>query len=174
MIDILPYVRMENGPSVPDETVRAVYQKIKLDGTFDTVFYDGSVRSEDEFFGLLRSPENYPIFILVDGVIGGVAWFNDLFRNRATAHFCGFKEVWGKHSVEMGKAALDYWFSFTKKDGSPMLDVILGVTPSEFKHAIKFIQSLGFKIIGEVPKVSYHANTSKYSSATLSYIERAP
>jgi hypothetical protein len=172
MIEILPYAELETGPTVSDETIRVIYEKMKSDGTLYTVFYDGTINSAEQFLSLLKSKNNYPIFILIDGMIGGVAWFNDLFRNRATAHFCGFKEVWGTHSVDMGKEALKYWFSFTNKDGSPMLDVILGVTPSEFSHAVNFIQKLGFKIIGEVPKVSYHEKTNSYSSATLSYIER--
>lgn len=144
---------------------------MKLDGTFQTVFYDGTVNSSEDFLKVLKATHNYPVFPLVNGSIGAVAWINDLRKNYATAHFCVFKEHWGANSIAMGKAVLKYWFSFPKDNGF-LFDVILGVTPIEYTPAIRFIKKIGFTLIGEVPKVIYNAYTGKHSSAMLSYCER--
>jgi len=173
MITIVPYVELEGIYTVPDETVKAVFFKMHLDGTWGTVFYDGLTNTPEDFIALLRSPMNYPVFVLVDGIVGGVAWLNELRNNHGTAHFVVFKEHWGKNSTAMGKEVLQYWFSFKHEDGKPVFDVILGVTPSEYKPAIRFVTSLGFRVVGEVPKVIYNAYTKTNSNAVLSYCERA-
>ena len=41
MITIVPYVEMEGTYTVPDETVKAVFAKMHMDGTWATVFYEG-------------------------------------------------------------------------------------------------------------------------------------
>lgn len=172
MIEVLPYVELDGKYTVEDEVVRVVFFKMLADETFQVVFYDGTVETPEAFINLLRAPHNYPVFVFVDQKIGGVAWINDAKDNHATAHFCVFREHWGKESVAMGKAVLDYWFSFTREDGSPMFDVILGVTPAVYKPALRFITQLGFKVVGEVPKVIYNAYTQQRGSAMLSYCER--
>lgn len=136
-----------------------------FDGTFETVFHDGTVKTEDDLLRLLKSPYNYPCFGLVNGSIRALAWLNEHHGNYATAHFCVFKESWGQDARDIGKEVLSYWFSFPGTNG-PLFDVILGVTPSEYKHVIRFIKSIGFTIVGEVPKIL------KGKNAVLSYCER--
>jgi hypothetical protein len=171
MITVFPYVEIEGKYTLPDETVKAVLYKMVQDGTFQIVFYEGVVKSEEDFLKLLKAPGNYPVFVYVDNKIQGLAWVNDLKDNHATGHFCVFRESFGKNARDMGIEVLKYWFSFKNGD-KPLFDVILGVTPSEYKFAVHFIEQIGFKILGEVPHVCYNAFTNKRGAATFSYCER--
>jgi hypothetical protein len=146
---------------------------LKSDGNLEIVFYDGKIKTPSVLVGLLQNPENYPVFVLVDGHLRGLAWFNDLRDGHATAHFCVFKEAWGVIAREMGKKVLDYWFSFPHPSGSgPLLNLVLGVTPSHYTWALRFISQIGFKQVGEVPNILYHAYENRRVNAVLSYRER--
>lgn len=169
---LLPYVQLDGVYTVPDEVIVSVFYKMVSDKTAEIVFYEGTIRSPEDFLKTLKSPSVLPVFVLVEGKLQAVAWINDLKFNHATAHFCVFREAWGKYSRDMGREVLRYWFSFKKDEGSPLFDLILGVTPAEYKFALKFVSDLGFKIVGEVPKVLYNAYKQKSSNAVLSYCER--
>lgn len=171
-IEVFPYVEINGARTLSDDVIRNVFRKMQLDKTLEIVFYDGVVKTEDDLLRLLKSPHNYPAFVLVDGNIRAFAWFNDLHDGYATAHFCVFKESWGEEAGEMGKKVLSYWFSFKKEDGSPMFNLILGVTPSHYRHALRFIATLGFQTIGKVPRILYNAYLNKRVNAILSYCER--
>lgn len=171
-ISVVPYVEINGQRTIPDDVVRKVFWKLKDDGTLKVVFYEGLVKSEDDLLKLLKNPHNYPCFVFVNDDLRGLAWFNDLHDGYATAHFCVFKESWGRESLEMGKKVLDYWWSFPKGDG-PLLDLLLGVTPSKYSHALRFVSQLGFKAIGEVPRILHDAYENKRVNAVLSYCERA-
>ncbi len=171
MINVLPYVELNGKWIVDDSVIASVFYKMVSDGTAETVFYEGEILSPEDFIRVLKSPGNLPCLVFVDEVIQGIAWLNELKGNHATAHFCVFKESWGQNSKDMGLAVLKYWFSF-ENNGKPLLDVILGVTPSEYRFALKFITDLGFKVVGEVPKVLYNVYKGAQSNAVLSYRER--
>ncbi|MDD5189447.1 MAG: hypothetical protein PHE50_00210 [Dehalococcoidales bacterium] len=171
-IKIVPYVKIDGMFSIPDEWSISVFNKIKKDGLFEKVFYDGEVRTQEDFLNLLKSPVNYPIFILVDGILLCLAWINDLHSNHATVHFYTFKESWGRHSMAMGQKAIEYWFNFKKEDGSNRFDVLLGITPSEYKSVHRFIEKIGFTILGEVPKVLFNIYTQQRMGAMLSFCTR--
>lgn len=171
-IEIVPYLEINGCRTFPDDVVIKIFEKMVSDRTTKVVFYNGKTRTVQDFIRLLKSPENNVVFGLVDGEVSGVAWLNEVNDNYGTAHFCIFKEAWGKCSTELGRAALNYWFSFKRDTGDPVLDVILGVTPSRYKNVLRFIESLGFKQIGEVPKVLYVEETGERMSAIFSYCER--
>jgi hypothetical protein len=173
VIEILPYTKINDNWTVPEETIKGVFHKMHEDRTFRTVFYDGKVKTPDDLVKLLQSPANLALLHLVDGYVRGIAWINDFHDNHATAHFCAFKESWGEMAKVMGVETLRYWFGFKKQDGTPRFELILGVTPASYKRAIRFIQSIGFtSLVGEVPKILYDGYLNKRIPAVLSYCER--
>lgn len=172
MIDLVPYVEVNGTRTVSDGLLRQTFEKIKEDGSHISVFSEGGVKTPDDFIKMMKSPQNLPVFVLVDKKISGLAWINGCVENRAFGHFCFFKEVWGTRSLEMGKAVLKYWFSFPGNDG-PLFDIILGMTPGGNKKALGFITRLGFERVGEIPKMSRNAYTGDRDSIVLSYYMRA-
>lgn len=172
MIQILPYTKLNGEYTIDDNTLIALYYKMLGDKTFEIVFYDGEIRTSEDFLRLLKSKENFPAFVIEDNKIKAFAWLNDLKDNHAIAHFCVFKESWGNGVRDFGIEMLKYWFSFPKEDGAPLFDIILGVTPSGYKVVLKFIKDIGFHIVGDVPQVIWDAYKKRHTSATLSYCER--
>ncbi|MDD5189410.1 MAG: hypothetical protein PHE50_00025 [Dehalococcoidales bacterium] len=168
MIEILPY--SEN--AISDEVIEETFKTIIKDNLYHIVFYDGTIKTEEDFRQLIKEKNNFALFGFVDRRLAGVAWVNALYDNHASPHFCIFREFWGRYSQSLGRRAIDCWFSIKNKYGKHLLDILTGVTPSEYKHAVRYISRLGFIVIGELPYVGYNALTKKYGSVTLSYIER--
>lgn len=171
-IEILPYISVNGKWSLPDSFVKSFFEKIERDGIVPHVFYDGKVRTTDQFLGLLKNHHNFHSFIMVDGSVKGLAWLNDLNRNHASVHFLSLKEVWGHQTVRMGRKILECWFSIKDGEGSPRFDLLLGVTPAPYKTVLRFIKQIGCTLIGEAPKVLYNGYEHKYMNAVFSYIER--
>ena len=152
MIELLPYIEFNGTRTLSDDVLKEVFATIKREGTLATVFCDGKVSSPEDFIFTMKNPNNIVAFILLDGQIKGFAWLNGCSDNYAFAHFCFFKEVWGKAEA-MGKAVLDYWFKFPGVEG-PLFDLILGLMPKFNQRAQKFVERLGFVRVGEIPKMA--------------------
>ena len=155
MIQLVPYVYVNGNWTAEDESIRDLFRTMVADGTINTVFYEGGMDSPEKLLALLKSPNNIPVIVMVDGVVGGLAWLNGVKNNFAFAHFCFFKNVWGKHSKEIGEELLRYWFSFPGKDG-PLFDVLIGLIPAFNKHATRYTEDIGFVRLGEIPKMVRH------------------
>src|SRR6185436_4992836 len=171
-IEILPYANVNGKWSLPDSFIHSFFAKMERDGEIPRVFYDGTVTKSDEFLTLLQNPNNLPVFVLVNGTVLGLAWLNAINGNHASCHFLSLREAWGKESVRMGKKVLDYWFSFKRENGKLSFDVLLGVTPSNYKTVLRFIKEIGCTLCGETPKVLHNGYEDKYMNAVFSYIER--
>ena len=149
---IIPYVCIDGAMTVPDTSVKWCYDQMVKEGLLKTVFPEGIGR--DEFVAFTKSPAVLPQFIYDDKTIAGFTWLSEIGRNSAVGNFCFFKSHWGYGiPEEIGRDVLDYWFSFPGKDG-PLFDVIVGKTPEWNRRAVKYIERLGFNILGTIPYLS--------------------
>ncbi len=162
MIELVPYVKLNGEWTVPDNVMAAIYYQMKIDGTLDTVFYDGKVNSPEELVSLMKDPINLPVVTLVDKKISGIYWLSGVSNNYAFGHFCAFKNAWGKYTKEIAQRVLDYWFSFPSKDGF-LFDVIIGMIPEFNERAIRYAEDIGFSRVGAIPKMA----NKKYSVVIL-------
>jgi RimJ/RimL family protein N-acetyltransferase len=135
--------------------VRAFYDISVRDGTTKTVFFDGSIHSRDMFLETVKAPSNIVCFFFRgrSEVPEAFAWLNALGGHTAFAHFSILKSAWGGAALEFGRMALDYWFSFNRADGSPLLHLILGTIPSVNRRAIRYVKALGFRSCGAIPNL---------------------
>lgn len=150
-IQVIPYALTEKGYPIDDQVLSLIWKQIVNEGLDKKVFPDNSISTVADFLGLMKDTRNIPVFAF-DGKLLGLAWLNSVHDKHALAHFCMMREAWGKKTLQVGQEILKYWNSFD------VLDVIIGNTPSDNKLAIKYIQKLGFTVIGEIPtigKVSY-------------------
>src|SRR5438477_10098487 len=97
--------------------------------TFRTVFYDGPVKDEESFLAVMQGPANAAVFAFSGDQIIGFAWLNGISGCHAFGHFCFLKQAWGEAATDAGRMILEYWLSFPKADGTPLLQVILGTVP---------------------------------------------
>lgn len=153
MIELIPYVKVNEEWTIPDHVMAAIFYQMKIDGTLNTVFYSGKMNSPEELVFMMQDSINLPVVVLVDGKISGLYWLNGVASNYAFGHFCAFKETWGKCTKEIAKKVMDYWFSFTDKDGF-LLDVIIGMVPEFNERAIRYVEEFGFKRVGSIPKMA--------------------
>ena len=148
---LIPFAKVGDHYNLQDNVLISIWNKIIAQKLLNKVFYDGSITSAKQFVDMMKHPSNLPV-IAYNGEILGFGWLNDMAKNRALAHFCMFREAWGKHTLEIGHKFLDYWFSL-EQNGEPLFRVLVGNTPPWNKPAVSFIQRLGFKIVGEIPYV---------------------
>lgn len=171
-IKLLPYVRIDGEYTLSDFVLHGFFQQLQEEKTAQIVFQDGFICNGVDFINFLKEPRNLPAFAFIDNKIVGVAWINGITGKHAFAHFALLKSIWGKHSEEVGKAYLQYWFALPSTKKEPLLDVILGFIPAKNSHALQFIKRLGFKQVGEIPSIMYNAIDHEYEAGVLSYIKR--
>lgn len=153
MIELIPYVKVNDEWTIPDHVMAAIYYQMQIDGTLKTVFYDGKMNSPEELVSMMQDSLNLPVIVLVDKKVSGIYWLNGVAGNYAFAHFCAFKETWGKCTKEIAERVLDYWFSFKGSDGY-LFDVLLGMIPEFNERAIRYAEDVGFCRVGVIPKMA--------------------
>lgn len=158
---------MEDGWSLPDEFIFSVAIKAQMSGVMTRVFYDGSVSQPKDFLAAMQNKTNYPVFGFHKGEPIGWAWLNGLAETHAQVHFCTLPSAGAKLALKGAKAALLYWFT-----AMPNLRVITGFTPANNLVAVKFIERVGFKRVGDIPNMLVDAYTGESVDAVLSYYER--
>ena len=146
-------------------------QEIRDEESFDTVFYEGTIRTDDEFIQLMQCSGNIPVFLFLDNECLGFAWLNGATGNMAFAHF-GFKRAAGrKHTIAMGHALMRYWFAFPGNDG-PLFEFIFGMMPGFNQAATKYVERLGWTKLGSVPQMLKCEYRGGRDSAEIYYISR--
>lgn len=164
-VSLIPYTRLDGEWTLPDHFVVSVFRQIKQEKNFELVFYEGQIRSEDDFLSMMKSPANAPVFLLRNGVAAGVAWLNGFSANLAYGHFC-FLAADDRDTVKMGKSIVSYWLSF------PQLEFVMGVIPSFNRRAIEFVKKLGFKEVGDVPQMIKNTYGEDRAAAVILYLSR--
>lgn len=172
MIDIVPYVEINGVRTVTDQQIKDIYHKMESDGTLGIVFTSSSMKSPDEFLRIMKLPSNLPVVLFIDNALSGIAWINGIEDNHAFAHFCFFKETWGQVSEDMGRKLIEYWFSFPDGNGGKAFDVIIGRIPSFNAKAIRFVEKIGFKKVGEIPLMERRPDGDR-APATILYCSRS-
>jgi hypothetical protein len=145
---LIPYAKVNGEWTLPENFVRAAFQQMRLEERVSTVFFDGTVPSEDVFFKVMQLTTNVAVFVLRGKELLGVAWLNGWQGDMAFGHFYFMREASRSQStIEMGKAILDYWASF------PTVKFVLGVVPSFNKFALRFVQKIGLIKVGAIPNL---------------------
>ena len=156
---LIPYAKVNGEWNIPDHLMMGMYTKLKAQNLHKTVFYDGSVNSEHEFLLVMQNTENLPI-IAFDEVPIGMGWINGISFKYALCHHFFFKEFWGKKTVEGAKSFIDYWFSM-KDDKGYIFNTLLGMTPSNNKLAVRFLDKINFHKVGEIPHIGVISYTER-------------
>lgn len=142
------------------------------DGTFRSVFIEGDVQSPEEFLMMMQNPKNTPVFAFLGLDPVGVGWLNNISGNRAFCHFLFLSNAWAQHTVQAGRMIIDYWMTFTKLDGEPLIDVMLGAIPATNERAQKFSLKLGGHYLGRIPRMICDAYTGARVDADILYYLR--
>ena len=141
-------------------------------GLAEVVFYDGRIRCVGDFVEYFSSPENHVYGIYLEGEPGGLAWLNGHEGRSARVHFTSLSpRVYREHAVPMGRCFTQGMLN-ASRGGEYVLDVLVGVTPSDNRLALRFIRRLGFARVGEVPHALWLAGRRQSGAAVVSYLTR--
>ena len=168
---LIPYVLYEGSWTLPDHLLRWLFDQMQEEGTFENAFYDGTVKTADEFVQTMQSPSNFPVFVFSGADCVGFAWLSGGSSNLVFANFCFIKDAWEKCARETGGKLLDYWFAFPGEDG-PLYEFIFGAVPSFNKAAASYVYRLGWTYLGTVPQMVKSEYRADRASAEIYYISR--
>jgi hypothetical protein len=157
--------------TLPDEVILSIAKQCEREGTFRRVFYEGHIRTPEDFLAMMQKPANVPAFLFRGSEPLGFAWLNGLSGNLGFAHFCFLKAAWGADSEQMGRLLLKYWLSLDAGKG-PILDVVIGVIPQTNEKAVKFVERIGFVRLGAIPQILKDAYTGDRTAAVILYFSR--
>lgn len=163
---LVPYAKIEGGWSLPDEFLYSFAAQMVKEGTFHRVFYDGHITTPEQFLESMQKPANVPVFFFDGSEPLGFAWLNGVSGGLAFAHFGGTLAAKGR-SVRVGQMAVRYWFK-----NFEFLELILGITPQPNRIAVRFIERIGFRVLGEIPGMLWDAYQAERVSAVISYLKR--
>jgi len=149
-IVVLGYVEMDGMRTFTDEFIRSLWDRIKED-SLDHIWDSEVVKDRKDFLDWAKRPEILISMIIIDKEVAGIGWLHDMGRNYASASFMYFKNFWGTGTLEMGEALTDNWFSFKNDAGEDLIDVLIGKTPAHNGRACKYLNRLGWTILGTIP-----------------------
>jgi RimJ/RimL family protein N-acetyltransferase len=174
LVQVVPYVKVDGNWILEDEVVGAAYQKCLQQELIDTIFWETGIEDQDEFIAFAKKKSVIFSFVYLgefgSGDIIGFVWLTGLSNNHALGHFCFFKEWWGDKTVEAGRIATDYWFSF-EGENSPLLDTIIGMVPAFNKRAHRYVEKVGFSRLGVIPRLFKNPKGDR-EHAVIFYLSR--
>jgi len=168
-MEMVPYTEINGARTFSDLFLAQIFTRMAEQNLVAAIFSGILMRNASDFIQLMKTPSNIPVFVMDDGECIGFAWLNGIGRNHAYGHFCYFKND-KFSSIDFGKKVIDYWFSLSGQQGA-VLDVILGAVPSFNEKASHYVQKLGFKRLGEIPKLHITVTGEKWASV-IHYMER--
>lgn len=151
--------------TIDDDRVLGFFQGLKDEGTFSTVFYDGTVKTPRAALAMMRNDHNAPVFFSRNGDLIAVGWLNGVSGDYAFAHFAFRRAAWGKTTVQTGLLCMAYWMHYF-----PFLNTVIGLTPETYTHALSFVRRIGFKPAGQIP--SMLVVNGERVGARISYFSR--
>ena len=141
---IIPYADNEGLWPLDNAVLERAWSLLVAQDKVRSTFYDGSITTAEEFIEYLQKPSNYPTFMwnLTTGYPALLGWFNSLKDANCQAHFVCFD---GSNPIKAGRELLEWWSSWD------MIRNVIGVTPESNENAVRYIQLLGFQVMGTVP-----------------------
>ena len=171
-ISIVPITVIDGTPTVPEDLLRFIWAEMVKSGRHRTVFYDGHVADEAAWLRFILSPSN-SVCLAVDMQAMAplvIAWLNGPGPNFAFGHFCGLGKP-GRKIIEAGIEVLRVWSRLRNSVGARFYQIVLGLVPESNEHAQRYIERLGLRRIGIIPKVCRQAYEDRFEGGVLWYAD---
>jgi len=166
----MPYVEIDGIRTIKDSEIKNLFVRTQQDGLVETVFYDGFIRTADDFLLLMKHNFTF-LWVLKDcEQTVGYMWLDRVEGKAARQHYCTFKEYWGK-AVEIGKFVLDKVMALQNDDGF-VFEVLIGIVPEWNKKAVDFSVKCGGVNAGVIPNVIWNGYTKQTENAVLIHYTR--
>jgi len=141
-----------------EQSAAMLYQafaRMEDDGTVSSTFYDGSVRTAEDFVQHLCRPGAMPFLLFWENAPAGVTWLNGVEGRTARGHFCLYRSVWGRRTTAtLGRCIFETMLGYRDADGF-MFDTILGLTPISQSLAWRLSMLCGAEKVGVLPNGAF-------------------
>lgn len=149
-----------------------VFDKVVEDGLLASLFYDGSVRTKDEFLDEVLRPGTIPFVVMYGKDVAAFSWLNDIQDRSARAHFVIFRKFWGRRTrIPLGRNFYKYVLSIRDAAGY-LFDCVYGITPESNPLAWKAALQSGWRLIGSIPNRVFLADTGKSAGGVVTAATR--
>lgn len=158
-----------------DDELEAVWKILNEEIGAQKVFYDMQMNTFDQFRELFDwDGACIPLgCVFRDGLLMGCNWINNYGGRSARSHFfCTKAARLMGHTVGCGKAMTKYWSRMKDVNtGEPILQSLVGITPASYKLAVKYLQKVGYVVLGVVKGGVYMFHENKVDDAVVSTID---
>lgn len=170
---ILPYTRVDGIPTFKDSDLMEMFDKVERDGTVGAIFFDGSVKTRQEFATMMKQPgvRFFGVYVHSSTTPVGFIWLDMFMQKTARGHFCAFSEYWGD-AYKIGHEVLVQLLTMKDKEGNYVLDAIYGFTPEDNELALAALQAAGFRVAGVLPNAFYYESDKESHAGVMMYYNR--
>lgn len=164
-----PLVKWEGKWSIPYPVLQKVWEDMVESGAEKETFYDGWVKTFDDFVFYLQTPTNLVILVvdMDNKKIVAFGVLNNINNSVGYAHF-SFTNGFIKGA---GELVIKYWGDILDDKGDKIIRVLIGITPESYEKVHHIIQTWGFKIIGTIPNACPMYYKGRREGAVISYLE---
>ncbi|WP_319759571.1 hypothetical protein [Maridesulfovibrio sp.] len=153
--EMIPYVERNGVRTFSDNYMKDLYERCVDEGHAETVFYEGTVRTADDFVTALKKSICW--VVAKDDVALAVVWLTRHEGRFARFHFIIFEDCLRKEIRKLGRFALNSILHMTTRSGEFCYDLLLGYIPVRNKGAINYVLKSGAHFVGEIPNGAWIA-----------------
>lgn len=170
---IIPYCEVNGIRTFKDSEIMDFYRRMQRDGFDRWVFISGDITSPETFLKEMKRFGAATLYVVFHGEIDvGMFWLTHFEHRSCRAHFTTFSEAKGLDTVAIGREAIRQIMYLKTRGGDYVFDVIMGLTASENRAAVRWIEKVGFRRIGEIPNAMWHAERQESVPAVLTCLTR--
>jgi len=152
-VEIIPYIPIDGIMTFRDSEIRDLFMQMQSRGLAETVFTAGDIRTANDFLSAMKYGGNILYVIYADDEQVGVVWLNRFEARFARVHWC----LWippGKKLLQVGKETLRLLMYAKNKEGEYLYDMLMGITPSYNRGAVRLAEMWGMTLGGEIPNAA--------------------
>jgi hypothetical protein len=170
-VSIMPYCEVDGIRTFTDTEILRFYDRMSQMGFIRTIFSDGQINNRNEWLEAMKGSNNHLFVAYKGSEEAGLIWLNRIEKKKAQAHYCLFYHGPTKEKIRLCRAVLSILINQKNSRGHYLFDVLIGVTPSFNRAAIRFMQQCGWKVIGEIPNGTWSVIEQRSKPAVISYFD---
>jgi len=167
-VAILPYSVGGNGRYRPRGVADWFFDRMVSEGTLGAVFFDGSVKSKDDFDALLSGSTVASYAGYYGGGLSFFFWLDRFEHRTAYIHFGAAKAENYRNAIKIGEAVISHVF----QRSSGAIDMLIARIPTRNKQAIRCVELFGGHRCGTLPFGVWLDDEKRMGPAEIMYFTR--
>lgn len=154
------------------EVLYTFWKQFQEDKLNPVLFFDGEMADFASFRMWLTAKDKDARFVAgADGKIKALYWLNNPLCKSVMIHFCFLRDAFCEQEA-VGLYVVKSLLFCKDTKGDYVLSALYGLTPKPYRHALAFIQKLGFRLAAELPEACFFARKNAYKSGIVSILTR--